>query len=108
MSYANQLKNSLAGLNISFQTDLKRESRDLFPQLLKIHKKITDEFTYLLRPKDDQAYKAAKNYLEGSLEGLVGEYEIISFALSKPIIELGGIVRPKKMLLPSAVVSIFY
>ena len=91
MSYANQLKNSLAGLNISFQSDLKRESRDLFPQLLKIHKKITDEFTYLMRPKDDQAYKAAKSYLEGSLEGLVGEYEIISFALSKPIIELGGI-----------------
>jgi hypothetical protein len=56
-----------------------------------MHKKITDEFTYILKPKDDLAYKAAKNYLEGSLDGFVGEYEIISFALSKPIKELGGI-----------------
>ena len=91
MSYANKLKSSLLELNFSFQSELRRASSVSMPQLAKIHKRITDEFTYILKPKDDLAYKAAKNYLEGSLDGFVGEYEIISFALSKPIKELGGI-----------------
>lgn len=91
MSYAEQLKRSLHGLNVSFQSDLKREAMSYFPLLSKIHKKITEEFTYILKPKDDLAYKAAKSYLEGSMDGFVGEYEIISFALSKPINELGGV-----------------
>jgi hypothetical protein len=91
MSNADQLKKSLIALNLSFQSDLKREAMHSFSQLSKIHKKITDEFTYILKPKDDLAYKAARSYLEGSLDGFVGEYEIISFALSNPIKELGGV-----------------
>jgi hypothetical protein len=91
MSYADELKRSFFELNTSFQSELKRDTKAVFPQLTKIHKKITDEFTFILKPKDDLAYKAAKNYLEGSLEGFAGEYDIISFAITKPIIELGGI-----------------
>lgn len=91
MSYADQLKSSLQSLSVSFQSDLKRDANASFPQLSRIHKKITDEFTYILKPKDAIAYKAARSYLEGAIDGFVGEYEIISFALSKPIEELGGV-----------------
>lgn len=91
MSFTDQLKNSLSDLNNSFQHELKREKSEAFPKLNKIHKKITDEFTFFLKPKDDVAYAAARDYLDGTLSGDTGEYEIISFALTKPITQLGGI-----------------
>lgn len=90
MSFTDQLKISLSDLNNSFLHELRREKSEAFPKLAKIHKKITDEFTFFLKPKDDVAYAAARDYLDGSLSGDTGEYEIISFALTKPITELGG------------------
>jgi len=91
MSFANLLKNSLADLNNTFQFELKSDRGDIYPKLSKIHKKITDEFAFILRPKDEVAYGAARGFLDGSLNGDIGEYEIISFVLTKPISELGGI-----------------
>ncbi|QWD83156.1 hypothetical protein ICU98_06895 [Polynucleobacter sp. MWH-P3-07-1] len=91
MSFANLLKNSLADLNNTFQFELKSDRGESYPKLSKIHKKITDEFTFILKPKDEVAYAAARSFLDGSLSGDVGEYEIISFVLTKPISELGGI-----------------
>ena len=91
MSFANLLKNSLADLNNTFQYELKGDRGESYPKLSKIHKKITDEFTFILKPKDEVAYAAARSFLDGSLNGEVGEYEIISFVLTKPISELGGI-----------------
>lgn len=90
MPYTTILKNSLAELNNTFQYELKRDRGELHPKLAKIHKKITDEFTFILKPKDEVAYKAAKEFLDGSLSSDNGEYEIISFVLTKPIKELGG------------------
>ncbi len=90
MSFSSELKNSLSDLNNSFQHELRREKGDTYPKLTNIHKKITDEFTFFLKPKDDVAYAAARDYLNGSISGDSGEYEIISFALTKPITELGG------------------
>lgn len=91
MPFANLLKNSLADLNSAFQQELKSTRLPDYPKLSKIHKKITDEFTFILKPKDDIAYAAARSFLDGSLGGDVGDFEIISFALTKPISELGGI-----------------
>jgi len=91
MSFAELLKNSLSDLNHTFQHELKKHRGEGYPKLSKMHKKITDEFTFILKPKDEIAYAAARNYLDGSLSGDVGEYEIISFVLTKPISELGGI-----------------
>ncbi|KXW55386.1 EH signature domain-containing protein [Ferrovum sp. PN-J185] len=91
MSFTDLLKNSLADLNSTFQYELKSDRGESYPKLSKIHKKITDEFTFILKPKDEVAYAAARNFLDGSLNGDVGEYEIISFVLTKPISELGGI-----------------
>lgn len=90
MSFVDILKNSLSDLNNSFQYELKREKGDTYSKLSNIHKKITDEFTFFLKPKDDVAYAAARDYLDNSLRGEAGEYEIISFALTKPITELDG------------------
>jgi hypothetical protein len=90
MSFVDQLKHSLCDLNTSFQRELRKERTETFPKLSSIHKKITDEFTFFLKPKDDVAYAAARDYLDDSFRGEVGEYEIISFALTKPIAELGG------------------
>jgi hypothetical protein len=86
----NDLKNSLSTLNANFLFELKRDGGENFPKLSKIHKKIADEFTYILKPKDEVAYAAARSYLAGTLYGDVGEYEIISFALTKPIVEFDG------------------
>ena len=91
MPFANLLKNSLDDLNNTFQYELKGGHGETYPNLAKIHKKITDEYSFFLKPKDDVAYAAARDYLAGSLSGDAGEYEIISFALTKPITELGGI-----------------
>jgi len=91
MSFANLLKNSLADLNNTFQYELKSDRGESYPKLSKINKKITDEFTFILKPKDEVAYAAARSFLDGSLSGDIGEYEIISFVLTKPISELGGI-----------------
>lgn len=91
MSFADLLKTSLAKLNNTFQSELARDQVETYPKLSKIHKKITDEFTFILKPKDEVAYKAAKEYLEGSISSNEGEYEIISFVLTKPIAELGGL-----------------
>ena len=86
----NELKNSLNALNSTFLYELKRDRGESFPKLSKIHEIITDKFTFVLKPKDEVAYIAARNYLVGTLDGNIGEYEIISFALTKPIVELGG------------------
>ena len=91
MSFADLLKNSLAGLNNSFQNELTRDRGETHPKLTKMYKKITEEFTFILKPKDEVAYAAARDYLDGSLSVDEGEYEIISFALTRPIAELGGI-----------------
>ena len=91
MSFADLLKNSLSELNSSFQDEMKRDRGEIYPKLAAIHRKITDEFTFILKPKDKVAYAAARSYLDGSMQGDVGEYEIISFVLTKPITELGGI-----------------
>ncbi len=90
MSFIDLLKSSLSDLNTTFQYELKKEKGEPYPKLSGIHKKITDEFTFFLKPKDDVAYAVARDYLSGSLLGDDGEYEIISFALTKPIAELGG------------------
>jgi hypothetical protein len=91
MSFVNLLKDSLADLNNTFQYEMRSNCGESYTKLSKIHKKITDEFTFILKPKDDVAYAAARSFLDGSLFGEVGEYEIISFVLTKPILELGGI-----------------
>ncbi|CAM3679609.1 EH signature domain-containing protein [Polynucleobacter antarcticus] len=91
MSFTDLLKHSLANLNNSFQYELRRDHGESHPRLAKVHKKITDEFTFILKPKDEVAYAAARDYLNGSLAGNPGEYEIISFVLTKPIAELGGV-----------------
>lgn len=91
MSFANLLKNSLEDLNKTFQYELRGRHGETCPKLDKIHKKITDEYSFFLKPKDDVAYAAARDYLDGSLSDDTGEYEIISFVLTRPITELGGI-----------------
>lgn len=90
MSFTDLLKNSLFDLNNAFQDELRNERGETYPKLVKTHKKITDEFTFFLKPKDDVAYAAARDYLDSSLSGDIGEFEIISFALTKPITELSG------------------
>ena len=91
MSFSEQLKNSLVELNVSFQNEMKRDYGESYPNLSKIHKKITDEFTFVLKPKDEVAYAAARNYLSNSSNLNEGEQEIISFVITRPITELGGI-----------------
>jgi len=86
----NALKNTLNELNESFRRELKKDLKGNFPKLIKINKKITDEYTFVLKPKEEVAYTAAKSYLEGTLQDEIGEYEIISFVLTRPIHELGG------------------
>ena len=53
MSFVDLLKNSLSDLNNSFQYELRGEKGETYPKLSNMHKKITDEFTFFLKPKDD-------------------------------------------------------
>ena len=64
MSFADLLKNSLSELNSSFQDEMKRDRGEIYPKLAAIHRKITDEFTFILKPKDLVAYAAARSYLD--------------------------------------------
>ena len=91
MSFTDLLKNSLTDLNNSFQLEMNRNHGESFTKLQVINKKITDQFTFILKPKDEVAYAAARKYLEDELTEDNGEFEIISFVLTKPISELGGI-----------------
>lgn len=90
MSFIDSLKSSLDNLNISLKADFQREKDNDYPKLKKAHKVITDEFTFILKPKEAIAYSAARLYLEDKLEDDNGEFDIISFVLTKPITELGG------------------
>lgn len=91
MSFSDLLKNSLTDLNNSFQFELSRNDEKSFAKLKEINKKITEQFTFILKPKDEVAYAAARMYLEDKLTEDNGEFEIISFVLTKPIKELGGV-----------------